>query len=153
MNSKHHDKCKFALKFIQLSTIFNLFPSEVVQRCQYCQLCVLLENSVEWQFFQVSVFTGPRPGVFTNRLTYCPYSSLGDVTILSSILYSLRLLQNINILYRWYISTPMFIFFTGKKTFLYILMHNCDFLSVLNVSNSLMNEFVKILAWKCPPLK
>ena len=29
-HSKHHDKCKFLLKLIQLATISNLFPSEVV---------------------------------------------------------------------------------------------------------------------------
>ena len=32
MNSKHYNKCQFAMKFIQLSTIFNLFPSEIVWR-------------------------------------------------------------------------------------------------------------------------
>ena len=30
-NSKCHDKCEFALNLIQLVTIFNLFPLEVVQ--------------------------------------------------------------------------------------------------------------------------
>ena len=44
-NSKHHDKCKFALKLIGLLTVFNLFPLEVVQKCQDRQLCVLRENS------------------------------------------------------------------------------------------------------------
>ena len=45
MSSKHHGKCQFALKLIQLSTIANLFPLEVVQKCQCSQLCVLRENS------------------------------------------------------------------------------------------------------------
>ena len=37
-NSKHYDKCKFALKFIPLVTTSNLFSLEVVQRCQNCLL-------------------------------------------------------------------------------------------------------------------
>ena len=45
MNSNRHDKCQFVLKLIQLSTISNLLPLEVVQKCQYCKLCVLHENS------------------------------------------------------------------------------------------------------------
>ena len=39
--SKQQDKCKFALKVIQLITIPNLFVLVVVQKCQLCQLCVL----------------------------------------------------------------------------------------------------------------
>ena len=35
----------FALKLIRLLTVSNLFALEVVQSCQHCQLCVLLENS------------------------------------------------------------------------------------------------------------
>ena len=35
--SKHVDKLKFALKIIQLVTIPNLFPLEVVQKCQHCK--------------------------------------------------------------------------------------------------------------------
>ena len=46
-NSKQHDKCKVALKLIHLATISNLFPFKVEQICQYCQLCVLLKNSVD----------------------------------------------------------------------------------------------------------
>ena len=44
-NSKHYDKSKFTLKLIGLLTVFNLFPLEVVQKCQDRQLCVLRENS------------------------------------------------------------------------------------------------------------
>ena len=44
-NSKYHDKCKLALKLIQLSTVSNLFPIEIVQKCQHYQLCALWENS------------------------------------------------------------------------------------------------------------
>ena len=44
-NSKHHDKCKFALKLIWYLTVFKLFSLEVVQKCQCCQLCVLQESS------------------------------------------------------------------------------------------------------------
>ena len=40
-NSKHYDKCQFSLKLIGLLTASNLFPLEVVQKCQHCQLCVL----------------------------------------------------------------------------------------------------------------
>ena len=40
--SKKHDKCKYALKFIELVTTLSIIPLEVVQRCQ---LCVLRENS------------------------------------------------------------------------------------------------------------
>ena len=42
-DSKYHVKGKFTLAFIQLATITNLFPLEVVQKCQHCQLCVLRE--------------------------------------------------------------------------------------------------------------
>ena len=41
--SKCHVKSKFTSKFIQLAT--NLFPLEVLQKCQHCQLCVLREKS------------------------------------------------------------------------------------------------------------
>ena len=44
-SAKHHDKCKFTLKFILLVTIPNLFSLQVVRKCQNCQLCVLQENS------------------------------------------------------------------------------------------------------------
>ena len=36
MNSKHLGKCQFALKLIQFSIVSNLFPLEVVQKCQCC---------------------------------------------------------------------------------------------------------------------
>ena len=42
-NSKHHEKCKFVLKLMQLLTVFNLFSLEIVQKCQHCQFCVLRE--------------------------------------------------------------------------------------------------------------
>ena len=45
-NSKHDDKCKFTFTFIPLVTTCNLFPLEVVQKYQHCQLCVLRENSI-----------------------------------------------------------------------------------------------------------
>ena len=45
-NSKHHDKCKFAVTLIPLVTISNLLSLLGVQNCQHCQLCVLLENSI-----------------------------------------------------------------------------------------------------------
>ena len=45
-NSKHYDKCEFALKLIPLATTSNLLLLEVVQKRQYCQLCVLRENSI-----------------------------------------------------------------------------------------------------------
>ena len=41
INSKHHDKCKFALEFIAILTTLNFFSLEVVQKCQHGQLCVL----------------------------------------------------------------------------------------------------------------
>ena len=44
-NLKHHDKCKFAVKWTPLVTTSNIFPLEVVQKCQHCQLCVLRKNS------------------------------------------------------------------------------------------------------------
>ena len=44
--SKHHDKCKFAVKLISLANTSNFFFSlEVVQKCQHYQLSVLRENS------------------------------------------------------------------------------------------------------------
>ena len=36
-NSKHYDKCKFALKVIPLVTTSNLLSLEVVQKCQHCE--------------------------------------------------------------------------------------------------------------------
>ena len=39
-NSKHYDKCKFALKLISLATTSNLIPLEVAQKCQHRQFCV-----------------------------------------------------------------------------------------------------------------
>ena len=54
---KYHVKSKFASKFIQLVTITNLFPFEVVQKYQYCQLCVLRENSNDLRIFtDLSIF-------------------------------------------------------------------------------------------------
>ena len=53
MNSKHPSACQFELKWILFSTISNLFRLEVVQKCQYCQLCVLRENSTQVAFSQV----------------------------------------------------------------------------------------------------
>ena len=47
-DSKYRIKYKFAPTFIQLVPNTNLFQFEVVQRCQYCQLCALRENSHEW---------------------------------------------------------------------------------------------------------
>ena len=41
LNSKHHDKYKFALKLAPLVTTSNSCPLEVVQKCQ---LCVLMEK-------------------------------------------------------------------------------------------------------------
>ena len=49
-NSKYHDKCIFVVKLISLANTSNLFPLEVVQKCQHCQLCVLRENSNTWIF-------------------------------------------------------------------------------------------------------
>ena len=40
-NSKHYDKCESALKLIRFLTVYNLFPLEVVQNCELCQLCLL----------------------------------------------------------------------------------------------------------------
>ena len=34
-NSKHYDKCKFDLKLIKFLTVSNLFPLEVVPKCQH----------------------------------------------------------------------------------------------------------------------
>ena len=42
-NSKYQNKCKLALKLIRLSTVSNIFPLEIVQTSQRCQLCVLWE--------------------------------------------------------------------------------------------------------------
>ena len=44
-NLKHHDKCKFVVELIRWCEGSNLFPLEVVQKCQHCQLCVLRKNS------------------------------------------------------------------------------------------------------------
>ena len=45
--SKQYDKCKSAFQFILLVLLFNLYPLEVVQKCQRSQLCALRENSDE----------------------------------------------------------------------------------------------------------
>ena len=36
-NSKHHDKCKIALKLIPLVTVSDLFSLKVLPKCQHCQ--------------------------------------------------------------------------------------------------------------------
>ena len=41
-NLKHHDKCQFVLKLIWLLIVCNLFPLEVVQKLQCCQLLCIL---------------------------------------------------------------------------------------------------------------
>ena len=46
-DSNYHEKCEFASKFIQLVTITNLFPFEVVQKYQHCQLCAL-KGKLDW---------------------------------------------------------------------------------------------------------
>ena len=38
MNSKHLGKCQFVLNLIPFSTVSNLFPLDVVQKCQCYQL-------------------------------------------------------------------------------------------------------------------
>ena len=44
IDSKYRVKNKFASKFIQLVIITNLFPFEVTEKCQYCQLFALRET-------------------------------------------------------------------------------------------------------------
>ena len=41
-NLKQHDKCQFVLKLIWLLIVCNLFPLEVVQKLQCCQLLCIL---------------------------------------------------------------------------------------------------------------
>ena len=41
------------LKQIKQLPVSNLFPLEVVQKCQHCQLCVLRENSNVAVFVQI----------------------------------------------------------------------------------------------------
>ena len=55
--SEHHDKCKLSGKFIQFLTNPNLFPLEIVQKWQYCQLCVLRENSFGGDLFEYLVLS------------------------------------------------------------------------------------------------
>ena len=55
-NSKHHDESKFTLTFISLVTTSNLFPLEIVQKCQHWQLCVLRENSVVLLLFVLTYY-------------------------------------------------------------------------------------------------
>ena len=51
LNSKHYVKRKSALKLNRLLTIYNLFPFEVVQKCQHCQLCVYYgKTRIVWNF-------------------------------------------------------------------------------------------------------
>ena len=45
ISSKHHRKCELVLSLIQFSTISNLYPLEVIQKCPSCPLCALEENS------------------------------------------------------------------------------------------------------------
>ena len=44
-DAKHHEKCKFVLIPIRLSTVPNLFALEVSRRSRRCQFSVLQENS------------------------------------------------------------------------------------------------------------
>ena len=43
----YHEKCEFVSKFIQLVIVTNLFPFEVVQKFQHCQLCVS-KGKLDW---------------------------------------------------------------------------------------------------------
>ena len=43
----HHDRYEFEKTLIQLVADSNLFPLEVVQKWQRCQLCVLWEKSTK----------------------------------------------------------------------------------------------------------
>ena len=71
-DSKYHAKCKFASKFIQLVTITDLFPFEVVQRCQHCQLCPLPENSklsiVDFRIRKWPLTIHGLPNIVLNRI-------------------------------------------------------------------------------------
>ena len=51
---KFHDKCQLALKFVQFSTISNLFSLEVEEKMQCCQLCALRKKLYGqiWKIFQ-----------------------------------------------------------------------------------------------------
>ena len=40
-----YDKYKTTLKFIHL-VLLNVFSLEIIQKCQYCHLCILPENSI-----------------------------------------------------------------------------------------------------------
>ena len=58
---KYHHKCKFAWTFIQFSTNSNIFPLEIVQKWQHCQLYVLRKNSIGSMalFFSVAAYFWP----------------------------------------------------------------------------------------------
>ena len=59
-DSNYHDKCEFASKFIQLVTITNTFPFQVVQNSHHCQFCVLQENLIGTAIHVNSIFTSVR---------------------------------------------------------------------------------------------
>ena len=45
-HSKNYDKCNFLLKLIQVETISNFLPLEVVRKYQHCKFCALRENLI-----------------------------------------------------------------------------------------------------------
>ena len=87
-NSRHHDKCKVALKIIPLVTMSNWFSLKVVQKCH---LCVIRKNSNGvCEMSQESLTLGP---VYTkHQHQHCDNSAI--MLVILSSLQTMELLKN-----------------------------------------------------------
>ena len=66
------NRYKSAMELIRLSTVFNLFPLEVVKKCQLCQLCALRENSnaTGYEYYVLSKVGSKLENSFSKNSTY-----------------------------------------------------------------------------------
>ena len=77
-NLKHYEKCKFSLKPIRLLTVSNLFPLDIAQKCQSCQLRSWRENSkvkiLPCHKYEEGIADPGRGGcMIQNNLDFMPY--------------------------------------------------------------------------------
>ena len=72
-NSKYHGQQKFAQNFLHLAAVSNLFPLEVAQKCQYCQLSVgkLVLFSLQCHHYIFSENSNPKSAKLRKASTPC----------------------------------------------------------------------------------
>ena len=70
------------VEYTGVHSFFNVFPLEVVQNCQHCQLCVLRENSISTY---VTIFTYDKLHTYQHNITVCVCRRF--VVLCSSVVY------------------------------------------------------------------